>query len=152
MYLVLLKNVQTQKQCIYDTKIFEKGQARQLFTTILETLKSDDSDLELFVAEDESYCEIYKMVTSVNVGYLWNSSQEERQVLFLITLVPVFKSIPKITVDASCQTSSAEDELSQQYTLNYAGYANNCFLQANPLFTNELKFKLSLPNYGLRSN
>lgn len=151
MYVVLVTNATTQEQCVYHTEPIEKANSHTVFNTIYKDLASKDPELSCFVSADNSYCELFKQVDQVDVGYLWNSTVEKRQVLYLLSLVGVFKSqTPKITVDMSCQTEPNEYE--SIVPIHYTGYATSCFLQPNPLFTDELKIKLQLPNYGLRSN
>jgi hypothetical protein len=151
MYVVLVTNATTQEQCVYHTETVEKSKSHTVFNSIYEDLASKDPDLMCFVAADNSYCELFKHTNQVETGYLWNSTVEKRQVLYLLSLVGVFKcKTPKITVDMSCQTDPSEYE--PIVPIHYTGYATSCFLQPNPLFTDELKLKLKLPNYGLRSN
>lgn len=150
-YLIELNDTITNTKSIIHTEPILIKDAPNYFNQILKKLQNEQP-LQLSLSNDNKYAQIYKIEENVEKGWIWNSTNQLKNILFKLSLVKL-------------ENEFFEYKL-KNFDFNY-GYAKNCFapnwkfkneinkdlnnvsIMKNS-FIKELNYKLSLPNYGLK--
>jgi hypothetical protein len=186
--LILIKDIINNKESIYNTNFSNS------FHDCIQYLKNTCQldNINYFI--HNTFCEIFIENQTLQKGWIWNSTETTKQVIYILSFVPILDTQPKMTVNTetqtmttSCQTVSTQTtsdlsplELQYRYynnqdrlfehfdiqtdTYTYTNNNNTCVdplqickrpeQKSSPILdilTKELKSKLQLPNYGLKT-
>ena len=81
----------------------------------------------------DTFCEIFLENETVQKGWIWNSTETTKQVVFILSFVPILDTKPKMTVttetqtSTSCQTSEKSTQTNSDVSsleLQYRYYSN----------------------------
>lgn len=147
-YLIELFDITTQKKSIIQTEPFLLNESPNYFNQVLEKLNKKFVDtnnitetvnnqiLQLNISMDKMYAQIYVTQENVERGWIWNSTNSSKNILFELTLIELDNQFFEYNHHSNCD-------------FGY-GYAKNCFAPDwKSSFIDELNYKLLLPNYGL---
>jgi hypothetical protein len=160
-HLIHIKDLVNNTEFIYSPIVnLENG-----FHKFFESLSNHQ---QLKCNQTDTFCEIFREDEVTNAGWVWNSKETKRETLYILTLIPVYTNISVNTNTISTQTQT-NDNLSNMYSkndFNFMDFTNDNNWQqksfAPPTYIkhkfwseeliNELKEKLTLPNFGLHHN
>jgi len=184
--LILIKDIINNKESIYNTNFSNS------FHDCIQYLKNTCQLDNINYSIHNTFCEIFIENQILQKGWIWNSTETTKQVIYILSFVPILDTQPKMTVNTetqtmttSCQTVSTQTtsdlsplELQYRYYNNqdrlfehfdiqtdtYSNVHNNIIdplqickppkQESSPILdilTKELKSKLQLPNYGLKT-
>jgi hypothetical protein len=186
--LILIKDIINNKESIYNTNFSNS------FHDCIQYLKNTCQLDNINYSIHNTFCEIFIENQTLQKGWIWNSTETTKQVIYILSFVPILDTQPKMTVNTetqtmttSCQTVSTQTtsdlsplELQYRYynnqdrlfdhfdiqpdTYTYTNNNNTCVdplqickrpeQKSSPILdilTKELKSKLQLPNYGLKT-
>ena len=186
--LILIKDIINNKESIYNTNFSNS------FHDCIQYLKNTCQLDNINYSIHNTFCEIFIENQTLQKGWIWNSTETTKQVIYILSFVPILDTQPKMTVTTetqtmttSCQTVSTQTtsdlsplELQYRYynnqdrlfehfdiqpdTYTYTNNNNTCVdplqickrpeQKSSPILdilTKELKSKLQLPNYGLKT-
>lgn len=173
MYTLLIYDCLNKSNYIYSTTPVPEDSLYKLFDLILEEIKkmsSDDIHIS-FISENE--CEIYVYKENKKNGWLWNTIDTQKQILYKIQPIECLNSTFYETVDKECQTNEiiVNEKQCQTDKLNLSKnikFNDNIILDDVPLelnqnktkinwgqlkikqdFKHELQDRLNLENFGL---
>lgn len=95
--LIHIKDIVNNKEFIYNTDYnLEYG-----FLKCFESIVKKDLNIKKDVkyAIYENYCEIYYDEEIVNKGWVWNSKNIEKHIIYILRYIPIYEENIKINVD-----------------------------------------------------
>jgi hypothetical protein len=190
--LVHIKDVLNNTEYIYNIQIVNSDQP---FSKCIEHLQLNHNEkLKYFISETK--CEIFLEQEVLKSGWVWNSTNINKNTLYILTLIPILHNISTqnietntLPIESITKSTSTQETCFQNASIFYPKteitWFEEDFSSFNPLnpfrpigltewlnnkkkedakdknclntpfldaLTNELKEKLSIPNFGLKSN
>lgn len=142
-YLIEISNCETKNRNIIAHNPILKTESVEYFNRIFQDLqlKHTDTKLEMKISENYETAQIYTVQKEIQTGWVWNSENTNIKILYKLFIIPVCNDFIYNNFKL----------LNNNPNYNY-GYARECFSpEWKTSFLNELIYKLSLPNYGLKN-
>jgi len=99
-FLIHIKDLLNNKEFIYSTELNLEGGFRKFFESL-----PDNQNLQCNITD--TFCEIFKDTQITNAGWVWNSTESKREVLYILSLIEVYNTeATEAKVDAETQTSN----------------------------------------------
>jgi hypothetical protein len=114
MFFILIKDIVNNREYIYNKNAVDKHDLSELFQYYFKQLDNN----ELLFQEHETYAEIYKNTDIVNKGWVWNSVDQQKQVIYLLTAIELYDNcyIPTpILTTTTTQTSIFDIDTVEEY-------------------------------------
>lgn len=141
MYLIEKKDIRENKTEIVGNTPILKSDALMYFNKIFEKIQLEDEKniLKMVYDQTKNSCDIFIEQELINKGWVWNSIELVKKTLFKLSLVELNETFLDTKV------------INNKNNYNY-GYASHCFSpEWKTQFVEELKYKLTLPKYGLEN-
>lgn len=124
--LILIKDIINNKEFIYSTE------SSHSFDNCISYLKNTYKLENVNYSIHDTFCEIFLENETLQKGWIWNSTETTKQVIYILSLVPVLDTQPKLSVTTETQTTTTTtSEKSTQTTqdvspleLQYRYYTN----------------------------
>lgn len=149
---IRIYDFKADKEYIYNHSPVNKNNISDVVQKIYNTLSSFNKNLKMD-GKDDKY-EIYENITVEHRGWIWKDTHETKNILYKLSIIPLI-SFGEQTVDKFSQTCEKDikenvfENSKPKSNLNY-GYSNNfIFPDLRQALVDELKQKLSQPNFGL---
>lgn len=102
-FFILIKDIVNNKEYIYNKKVITKDNLAHVFQHYYDNLNNDGLLLQIH----DTYAEIYKNTNVINKGWVWNSVEQQREVIYLLNAIELhekfFNPLPTLTI--TTQTS-----------------------------------------------
>ena len=97
MNFILIKDILNNKEFIYTGNNFDEA-----INYLKNTYNLDNVNFSIH----DQFCEIFREQQILNKGWIWNSTESNKEVIFILSLIPVLISEPKIEqVETFTQTN-----------------------------------------------
>lgn len=108
--LILIKDIINNKQFIYNTE------SANSFNNCIEYLKNTYQLENTKYSTHDTFCEIFVENETLQKGWIWNSTETNKQVLYILSFVPILNNQPKINVSVTTETQTTTTLTSDKYT------------------------------------
>lgn len=113
--LILIKDIINNKDSIYNTKCSNS------FDDCIQYLKNTCQLDNIKYSIHNTFCEIFIENETVQKGWIWNSSEMNKQIIYILSFVPILDNQPtptlNITTETQTMTTSCQN-VSTQTTSN----------------------------------
>lgn len=150
VYYILLKNITKNTQHICNTTPIPFDDIELALLDLAEQIANDiDHPVQTSIISTASvpYCEMVNYSEITKPGWIWSSTEQISEVLYLLTAIPVHKDyslVPPETHKIALQTETSSHEL---IVPRATPTLENKLQQALYI---ELRDKLSISNFGLK--
>lgn len=132
-YFLLVKDVCANTEYIFSDKILTEKTLVSAFSNCFRQLKSTKENLQMI--NHEMYCECFETVNFLNTGWFYNCTSTKTQVCYIIRAIEVG------FLDYTDITKSSKIPVKEPL------FVDDCLSE----MVSELKYRLSQPNFGLKS-
>jgi hypothetical protein len=144
LFFLLVKDIHNNSEYIYSDKPITKAELSQSFNECFLQLQSTQASLQL--KQLETYAECFENISFLNKGWIWNSTELKPQVCYILRAVPI---LPKQSDKSESNLKALQSDPHPKKAHQYKETAVQQTLWKVQL-TQELKNKLSQPNFGLK--
>lgn len=88
-FLIHIKDILQNKHFVYNTQVVTQENHGDIFKQCFNDLKSK-TEIDLKYTISNNYCEIYSESEIINKGWVWSSSTIKKEILYLLTLIPIY--------------------------------------------------------------
>lgn len=140
-YFLLVKDVVNNKDCIFADQPVTKAELTQAFDLCFLQLKTVKQNLQM--KNNDMYCECFETSSFLNKGWIWNSTEMKTQVCYVIRAIEVMTYS-----DAASLADTVIEDTQCTVTVARQPYVESRDVKSE--LVNELKCRLSQPNFGLK--
>lgn len=127
MSFILIKDILNNKDFIYNTQLIDGNNFDEAINYLKNTYNLDNVNFSIH----DQFCEIFREQQILNKGWIWNSTESNKEVIFVLSTIPILNNGPHIEqVDAFTQT-------------NFVTVQNNSTQTQTETFVEEKKENLS---------
>ena len=85
MSFILIKDILNNKDFIYNTQLIDGNNFDEAINYLKNTYNLDNVNFSIH----DQFCEIFREQQILNKGWIWNSTESNKEVVFLLSLIPV---------------------------------------------------------------
>lgn len=139
-YFLLVKDVVSNTEYIFSDQTVTKQSLARAFSNCFQQLRLTRQKLQM--NSHEMYCECFETVDCLNAGWVYNYTSTKTQVCYIIRAIEVITTNESPCLDKP-DTNKTTKKIEAVTTPFVDEYISD--------MVNELKYRLSQPNFGLKS-